>query len=98
MQLFGHDLKLRAAGDSGVDLGGSVTNFEVALVGDSRLNAKSFQAQTVTASLIGDTKGEITVTDSLKVNIVGDATLDYFGNPKSVTKSVIGEGRIRPQP
>ena len=97
-RLSGHDLKLESTGASNISVDGSVTKLEANLTGASKLNAKSLQTQTATLSLLGASDADVTVTDTLKVSIIGAGSLTYYGNPKSVEKNITGMGSIRHRP
>jgi hypothetical protein len=97
-RLSGHDLKLESTGASNISVDGSVANLEANLRGASKLNAKSLQTQTATLSLLGASDADVTVTDTLKVSIIGAGSLTYYGNPKSVVKNITGAGSIRHRP
>jgi hypothetical protein len=97
-QISGQDLKIESTGASDISMDGSITNLEAELTGASKLNAKSLQTRTATLSLIGASDAQVTVTDTLKVSVAGAGSVTYYGNPKSVEKSVAGAGSIRSQP
>lgn len=97
-QLSGHDLKLGSTGASDISVDGSVANLKANLTGASKLNAKSLQTQTATLSLLGASDADVTVTDTLKVSVIGAGSFTYFGNPKTVETNITGVGSIRHRP
>ena len=97
-QISGHDLKIESSGAWDIRVDGSVTELEANLAGASKLNAKSLQTKTAKLSLLGASDAHVTVTDTLKVSVIGACSVVYSGNPKSVETNVIGAGSIRPLP
>jgi hypothetical protein len=68
------------AGSGVITLRGSAGRLELNLVGDGTLDAEEFRIAKVDAHVVGD--GKMTVwTDALTVNVVGNATVSYRGNP-----------------
>jgi len=94
-QISGHELKIESSGAWDISVDGSVTELEANLAGASKLNAKSLQTQTATLSLLGASDAHVTVTDALKVSVMGACSVIYSGNPKSVETNVIGAGSVR---
>jgi len=97
-QISGHELKIESSGAWDISVDGSVTELEANLAGASKLNAKSLQTQTAKLSLLGASDAHVTVTDALKVSVIGACSVIYSGNPKSVETNVIGAGSIRHLP
>jgi hypothetical protein len=93
--LSGSKLELKSTGASEISVEGRVTELEATLTGASKLNAKSLQTQNATLSLIGASDADITVTDTLKVSVIGAGSLTYSGDPKTVEQEVTGAGSIR---
>ena len=96
--ISGHELKIESSGAWDISVDGSVTKLEANLAGASKLNAKSLQTQTATLSLLGASDAHVTVTDTLKVSVIGACSVIYSGNPKSVETNVVGAGSIRHLP
>jgi hypothetical protein len=46
-------------------------------------------------SLIGASDADVSVSDALDVSITGAGKLSYAGNPKSISKNILGAGSIR---
>jgi hypothetical protein len=68
------------AGSGAVTLRGSAEHVEISLVGDGTFDGQEFKAARIDAHVVGD--GKMTVwTDALTVNVVGNATVNYRGNP-----------------
>jgi hypothetical protein len=97
-QISGHELKIESSGAWDISVDGSITKLEARLAGASKLNAKSLQTQTAKLSLLGASDAHVTVTDALKVSVIGACSVVYSGNPKSVETNVIGAGSIRHLP
>jgi hypothetical protein len=97
-QILGHDLKIESSGAWDISVDGSVTKLEANLAGASKLNAKSLQTKTAKLSLLGASDAHVTVTDDLKVSVIGACSVIYSGNPTSVETNVIGAGSIRHLP
>lgn len=95
--LSGPDLKLNSTGASTIRVEGAVKNLAANLTGACALRAKSLQTQNATLSLTGASNADVTVADDLKASITGACSVNYFGNPKSVEKSVTGAGSIHHQ-
>ena len=97
-QLSGHDLKIESSGAWDISIDGSITKLEANLAGASELDAKSLQTQTARLSLLGASDARVTVSDTLKVSVIGAGSVAYSGNPKSVETNIIGAGSIRHLP
>jgi hypothetical protein len=97
-QISGHELKIESSGAWDISVDGSITKLEARLAGASKLNAKSLQTQTAKLSLLGASDAHVTVTDALKVSVIGACSVIYSGNPESVETNVIGAGSIRHLP
>jgi len=97
-QISGHDLTIESSGAWDISIDGSITKLEANLAGASELNAKALQTQTARLSLLGASDARVTVSDTLKVSVVGACSVTYSGNPKSVETNVIGRGRIQHLP
>jgi hypothetical protein len=97
-QISGHDLKIESSGAWDISIDGSVAKLEANLAGASKLNAKSLQTQTAKLSLLGASDAHVTVSDTLKVSVIGACSVTYSGNPKSVERNIIGAGSIRHLP
>jgi hypothetical protein len=79
------------AGSGVITLRGSAERVEVNLVGDGTLDAEEFKIAKIDAHVVGD--GKMTVwTDALTVNVVGNATVGYRGNP---VLDIVGAGNGR---
>ena len=97
-QISGYDLKIESSGGWDISVDGSVTKLEANLAGASKLNAKSLRTQTAELSLLGASDAHVTVSDALKVSVMGACSVIYSGNPKSVKTNVFGAGSIRHLP
>lgn len=97
-QIAGHELKIESSGAWDISVEGSISKLEANLAGASKLNAKSLQTQTAKLSLLGASDAHVTVTDALKVSVIGACSVIYSGNPKTVETNVIGAGSIRHLP
>jgi hypothetical protein len=76
VEIFSADM----AGSGSITLRGNADRFEINLVGDGTLDGKEFKTAQISAHVVGD--GKMTVwTDALTVNMVGNATVNYRGNP-----------------
>jgi hypothetical protein len=81
-------LNLDMAGSGSITLRGNAERVEINLVGDGTVDGKDFRIAKVDARVVGD--GKMTVwTDALTVNVVGNATISYRGNP---ALDIIGVG------
>ena len=94
-RLSGDKLKLESEGAAEITVEGAVAKLEANLTGASKLNATSLQAQNATLSLIGASDADVSVSDALDVSITGAGKLSYAGNPKSISKNILGAGSIR---
>jgi hypothetical protein len=97
-QISGRDLKIESSGAWDISVDGAVTKLQANLAGASKLNAKALQTQTAKLSLLGASDAHITVTDALKVSVIGACSVIYSGNPNSVETNIIGAGSIRHLP
>jgi hypothetical protein len=58
------------------------------------VDAKGLVAENVDATVEGIGSVEVTATEKLKANVQGIGSLNYFGNPKSISKTVDGIGGV----
>jgi hypothetical protein len=73
-------LNVDMAGSGVITLRGNAKRVEINLVGDGTVDAEEFRTAQIDAHVVGD--GKMTVrTDALTVNVVGNATVNYRGNP-----------------
>jgi hypothetical protein len=73
-------LNVDMAGSGAVTLRGSAERVEINLVGDGTVDAGEFKIGKIDARVVGD--GKMTVwTEALTVNVVGNAAVNYRGNP-----------------
>ncbi|MDR1211624.1 MAG: DUF2807 domain-containing protein [Spirochaetaceae bacterium] len=79
------------AGSGAIILRGNAERVEINLVGDGTIDGKEFKTARIDAHVVGD--GKMTVwTDALTVNVVGNATVSYRGNP---VLDIVGVGNGR---
>jgi hypothetical protein len=81
-------LSANMAGSGAITLRGSAEHVEISLVGGGTIDGKEFKTARISAHVVGD--GKMTVwTDALTVNVAGNATVSYRGNP---TLDIAGAG------
>jgi hypothetical protein len=97
-EISGDNFKLESAGATDINLDGTVANFEGMLTGASHVSAKSLKTKTSRLSLLGATDAHVSVSDALKVSIMGAGSVTYSGNPSSVEKKITGQGSVKQAP
>ena len=72
---------INSSGASSVELTGSANDFEIYLSGTAKLKAEDFSVKTATIKASGASKVTVNVSDALKVNSSGTASVNYKGSP-----------------
>lgn len=75
-------------------MSGKVNSFKVRAQGVGHVDAKDLIAESVDANVEGIGSVKVHATEKLKANVQGIGSLTYYGNPKSISKSVEGIGGV----
>ncbi len=87
-------LALSASGAVDATLTGAATAFEVNASGAASIRARELKATTVTFDGSGAVSGQLFASAALKATISGAGTIDCWGKPRDVDKTVSGAGSI----
>ncbi len=98
-ELIAHDLSgdkfaVQTTGAADVKLDGNINELWADMTGASELTAKNLQTRTAGISTTGAASADISVSETLKVDITGAGEVIFHGNPV-VSKRVTGAGEVR---
>ena len=93
IELNAKDINVSAEGTGKIELGGSVENQEVDLLGTVEYHAPDVKSQNANVSVDGTANAFVWVLDSLDVVINGSGEVHYYGSP-SVTQDISGTGSL----
>lgn len=88
------DIDLAGAGD--LRLSGSATTLKADVAGAADINAKDCVTRDCRVSIAGAGSMKVHCTEELSVEIAGFGSLTYYGNPRTVDKSIAGLGTVTP--
>ena len=99
VDLIAHNLNgpkfyVRSTGGSDITLDGTIDELLADMTGAGDLRAKSLQVKTAEISSTGAASVTITVSEVLRVSITGAGDLNYYGNPPTIERHVVGAGSI----
>lgn len=91
-------VKFDLSGTGSITANGKVKTLHVSLPGTGKIVCEELEADTVIAHHSGN--GEITVRagHSLDANITGVGSINYYGDPAEITKTITGHGSINELP
>lgn len=75
---------------------GTVSNLILKIEGTGDVDTTRLKADRVTVVLNGSADVRLTVIDELKANVFGVGDIIYFGQPKKITRKIVGVGDINP--
>ncbi len=81
-------LEINSGGESKIKLQGSSEDITINNGGEVDVQAMDFSAKNVTINGAGETRVNINATDTITLNTLGHATLQYSGSPKVVNHAV----------
>jgi hypothetical protein len=88
------NLKVDKTGSGNLTLSGTTTNFEINSTGSGNSNAKDLKSKSATVMQSGSGDIKIFTSDKLEVQLVGSGSLNYYGKPEKVNKTVVGSGSV----
>ena len=80
-ELNAANVMINSSGVCSIELTGSATDFKIDVSGTSKIKAENFPVKTATIKSSGVSKVTVNVSDNLKVNSSGPASVDYIGSP-----------------
>lgn len=83
------------SGSGSIEASGSADAATATIDGSGSVQLQNLRARSATVQIAGSGRIEVNATDSVAASIAGSGDIAYAGNPKTVTKSVAGSGRIR---
>ncbi|MGE5351625.1 MAG: head GIN domain-containing protein [Acidobacteriota bacterium] len=87
-------IKLDASGAGKMYLSGKTGMLRLSLSGAVKVEARDLLADNANVEISGASKAEVYASKELRADISGVGSLDYYGNPKNVRRSVSGIGSI----
>ncbi|MBU0674338.1 MAG: DUF2807 domain-containing protein [Proteobacteria bacterium] len=85
---------LMFTGNGDVTLQGIAQSFDADIPGSGELIAQELKAKEVSITMSGNGVSNIFASETLKVTITGISDINYFGQPKVITKEIIGIGSL----
>jgi hypothetical protein len=92
--IAGSRFAVNVSGSGNVELTGKTEALAIDVSGSAEIRARAVRAAAVTANVSGSGAIEVTATDALAADVSGSASIDYWGNPKTVARDVSGSGSI----
>lgn len=86
--------KLDASGAGKIFLSGKTGMLRLSLSGAVKVEARDLVADNANVEISGASKADVYASQELRADISGVGSLDYYGNPKNVRRSVSGIGSI----
>ncbi|MCU7497290.1 MAG: DUF2807 domain-containing protein [Ignavibacteria bacterium] len=87
-------IKVDASGAGKIYLSGKTGMLRVSLSGAVKLEGRDLRADNVNVEISGASKADVYASTELRADISGVGSVDYYGNPKNVRRSVSGIGSI----
>ncbi|MGE5430252.1 MAG: head GIN domain-containing protein [Syntrophomonadaceae bacterium] len=87
-------IKLDASGAGKIYLAGKTGMLRLSLSGVVKVEAKDLLADNANVEISGASKADVYASKELRADISGVGSLDYYGNPANVRRSVSGVGSI----
>ncbi len=93
-QLTANRFTVEIPGSGSVSVAGSVNDQTVTILGSGNYNAANLKSANAVISIAGSADVTVDASDTLSVNIAGNGTVRYTGNPE-VKKTILGSGDIK---
>jgi len=84
---------LKGSGD--MDAQGEIEELELNLYGSGDINTRELKAQNAVAVIKGSGDIDLYADNTLDCSVYGSGDIEYYGNPKDVTRHVAGSGSIK---
>jgi uncharacterized lipoprotein YajG len=91
---LGDALKVDLSGSGDINVSGTADSADLTLGGSGKINGEQFKADSVKVSVDGSGDARVYVSEQLEADVSGSGSIRYSGNPKQVSKNVIGSGSI----
>jgi hypothetical protein len=88
------ELQTGVSGSGGMKLFGKAGNSTVKVSGSGGYTGKDLLTANTSVHVSGSGRAEVNASDSVNASVSGSGGIQYTGNPKSVSKSKSGSGRI----
>jgi len=85
---------LLMSGASDVELSGQTHVFDAEISGAGDLESRGLKSGTTILNISGTGTANVHASESLQVEVVGVADVNYSGNPKEVIKDILGVGSV----
>jgi hypothetical protein len=88
------DCQITLEGASTCELTGSAGNSVISAGGDSNFNSPELTLQSADVKLTGASRATFRTDGTMNVDINGDSTLNYYGNPSFGKIAISGDSRL----
>jgi hypothetical protein len=88
------EFHIEASGASNLKLSGDTKSLEVEMSGAGQLEAKDLRAQKVNINISGAARADVYASEELRASVSGAGNVNYYGDPKIVSKEESGAGEI----
>ncbi len=83
------------SGSGDINASGRADEIKISISGSGNVNTTEIAAESVKVRIAGSGDAKIYATEQLDVSIAGSGDVQYKGNPKNISQSVAGSGKIR---
>ncbi len=90
----GEQLTLVLSGAGSMDADGSVHDISLVINGAGSVSTRNLRAANARITMTGAGKADVYATDKLDVTISGAGSVNYYGEPKEVRKTISGVGFV----
>ncbi len=87
-------LSARLSGSGGLRLRGRADDLGIDLSGSGTVHARDAACQAARIAITGSGSAELTVRDTLDAAITGSGSIDYWGAPGKVARTITGSGQL----
>ena len=87
-------LTVELDGSGDINVSGKTKKFAVTVSGSGNIHAKDLQAEDTSISITGSGDADVYAARKLDGAIEGSGNINYYGNPKEVSKKIDGSGDI----
>jgi len=91
------ELQIDADGSSTITVAGKAKSLGSELSGAATLQAAKLEAEEVSVNISGAGNAEVYASQKLDAQIMGAGSVVYGGNPKDVSRNILGAGSIDPR-
>jgi hypothetical protein len=85
-------------GAADIRVGGETNALAIEMNGAGTVDAKNLRAAKASVATNGAARADVYVTEVLSANVSGAGSINYYGDPKTINKSVSGVGSIAKMP